>query len=526
MSSSKNRDGRARGKSKVRTERVADDAPARSAAAWLGGLALALYFAWVLAVSFRPMANNDFWLHLSVGEQVLRTGQIPEADSWSATAAGRPYFAHGWLSGVIYAWLHGIGPFAVTLWRAALALAIAGLMVLALPARARRGAFALPLLVVATYVIAYRLSVRPHLASLLCFAALVLALEGWRVHRSWKRCAWLPVLFALWANLHGGFLYGLGVLGLFTVGVALQVALEAKRGSKRLASEGFEWADVKQLALLTGACTLATLLNPFGLRALLFPITMAEGNAFLKEFITEWESPFTASFREGNAFVFVAYVLFLVAAWVPVLLTLSRRIPLDFLLLLTVSVMSARANRFLPYLPLVGLPIAVRAWTELSAARGWSWARRRVWLELAAIGALLFAAVQFGFAHGPSRLRPTGIGYGGSMPYAEVARMKELGLEGVVFNELADGALLIHELGPAVKPVMDARVDVYGRELYEEYRASRETPPAFLAYVERHRVELVFVYTQRELMAAFLTQHPDWEPVFRTGTHVLFARRR
>ena len=110
---------------------------ARAAAAWLGGLALALYFAWVLAVSFRPVANNDFWLHLKIGEDVLANGRIPDVDTWSATAAGRPYFAHGWLSAVVYAWLERFGPLALTLWRSALALGSAALMVLALRTRDR-----------------------------------------------------------------------------------------------------------------------------------------------------------------------------------------------------------------------------------------------------------------------------------------------------------------------------------------------------------------------------------------------------
>lgn len=518
--------GRANEQRKERRARDAaptsvQDVSAPLTPAWLRALPLVLFFAWVVAISFRPVNNNDFWLHLKIGQEVLATGRIPDVDTWSATAAGRPYFAHGWLSAVLYAWLHAFGPLAFALWSAAIALGIAALMVLALPARSLSGAFTLPLVALGMYVIAARFSMRPHLASLLCFAALVFALERWRADRRWRWLAWLPPVFVLWTNLHGGFLFGVGVLWIVTLGAAAQAWL-----GDRLGGERFAWRDVRQLGVVTLACTLATLVNPFGLRTLLFPITMSEGSDFLKEHISEWGSPFRAEFRASDPYVFALFVLFLVAAWVPTLATFRRRLPLDLLMLATVSVMAARANRFLPEVAIAGLPIAVRAWSELAAARGWPRVRRRPLVEAIGVGALLFIAVQFGYAHGPDRLRPTGSGYAGGLPYDEVARMRELGLRGVVFNELADGALLIYELGPALKPVMDARLDVYGEELYGEYRASRETPQAFLAYLERHAVDYVFLYSQRVAMGVLLEQRPEWERVFQTPTRFLFARRR
>ena len=59
-------------------------------------------------------------------------------------------------------------------------------------------------------------SARPQMFSLTAFAWLLYELERFR--RGTDRGVWrLPLLFALWVNLHGGWLVGAGVLVLFTV---------------------------------------------------------------------------------------------------------------------------------------------------------------------------------------------------------------------------------------------------------------------------------------------------------------------
>ncbi len=74
------------------------------------------------------------------------------------------------------------------------------------------------------------------------------------VYRGGARLWPLIPIFAVWANLHGGFIVGLGVLGISAVIVGLQ-ELWATRKITRA------WS----IAAVTLGCALATLLNPFGL---------------------------------------------------------------------------------------------------------------------------------------------------------------------------------------------------------------------------------------------------------------------
>lgn len=71
--------------------------------AWLpGGVAL-LFAAWLAALNFRPITGNDFWIHLRIGQDILRTGTIPRVDDYSAVGPGLPFVAHEWLGGVVSA---------------------------------------------------------------------------------------------------------------------------------------------------------------------------------------------------------------------------------------------------------------------------------------------------------------------------------------------------------------------------------------------------------------------------------------
>jgi hypothetical protein len=87
------------------------------------------------------------------------------------------------------------------------------------------------MLLVAVGCIGQWQSMRPQLATL---ALYVITLER-------PTARWLPILFLVWANVHGGWIYGAALLGLYTLA----------------------HLDRRQLAL-AAACAAATLVNPYG----------------------------------------------------------------------------------------------------------------------------------------------------------------------------------------------------------------------------------------------------------------------
>src|SRR5688572_12527878 len=67
---------------------------------WLGSLAVA---ATMLHFWGRNLADPDLWGHLTWGRMMIRDRALPRTDTFSYTAAGRPFFDHEWLADVLTA---------------------------------------------------------------------------------------------------------------------------------------------------------------------------------------------------------------------------------------------------------------------------------------------------------------------------------------------------------------------------------------------------------------------------------------
>lgn len=94
---------------------------------------------------------------------------------------------------------------------------------------------------------------RPHLFS---WVAIVLCLS--LVEPARRRYLWaVPLLFLLWANIHGGWLYGVALLCIYMVGHVLEYLCFGRRREELLAAKYF--------ALALPLALLATLMTPMGL---------------------------------------------------------------------------------------------------------------------------------------------------------------------------------------------------------------------------------------------------------------------
>ena len=228
------------------------------------------------AVLLKGPWDSDYYWHIQTG-QLIAEGQFPRTDPFSFTWAGMPWTLHEWLSELLlYRLVDGLGYFGAVL---AFAL-IPGIVVAILAFALHRMPLRTPAVIVATSLAAFLVipyaTIRPQALSWIFVALLVAGL----LHLRPDRARWTLVLvpmFVLWANLHGLWVVGLVILGLYAV--MTLAGLTPMRTA-------WPWA----LAMLPLAAV-GTVFTPEGPSILLYPLRYIDAGDWGAANITEWQSP-------------------------------------------------------------------------------------------------------------------------------------------------------------------------------------------------------------------------------------------
>ncbi|HNW44652.1 MAG TPA: hypothetical protein PKI19_09125 [Elusimicrobiales bacterium] len=256
-------------------ERMEDGIKRKTLAA--AGLAIA-----ALAIAM-PVLNPDIYWHLSAGRWMALHRALPSADFLSWTERGAPWTDFEWLSQLAFyaAWSAAgkAGLFALKL--AVLGAAFLPFLgLLRLYGLASAGWWALPLWGLALLP---NSDVRPENFSVLFFALLLWRLEKSRVSgRAWPSgaagFAGLAAFFAVWANLHAGFAYGILLLLTYAAGAAAD-----RRSGGTLST----WPPL----FAAFAAAAGALVNPWGWRIYSVLIEHSADAASLSRWLAEWMAP-------------------------------------------------------------------------------------------------------------------------------------------------------------------------------------------------------------------------------------------
>src|ERR1700761_9077409 len=204
---------------------------------WIGFTVYALLIAgnWLLN-------DPDTMWHIAVGQWILDHHAVPETDVYSFTRHGQPWSSMYWVSQVLYAWTYSIfgwsGPVAL----AAAASAATFALLARYLARHLSDSATLTFVVVAFVLTAPHLLARPHVLALPIMVAWIAGLVD-AADRREAPSLWLLLLITLWANLHGGFIFGLMMIA----PIALDAVVQAE-ADKRM-TLAIRWALFAALAL-------------------------------------------------------------------------------------------------------------------------------------------------------------------------------------------------------------------------------------------------------------------------------------
>ena len=238
--------------------------------------------------------SDSFW-QIKIGQWILDHRAMPVVDFYSFTRTGTPWISTSWLSQVAFAFSHAhwgwAGPVILTAAAVALTVAIFVHLLEAHIGAPRAVLFAmLALLLSIHHVLA-----RPHILALPVMVAWVGLLMAAANRRSAPSWTWLP-LMALWANLHGGFVLGLALIG----PISLEAVEHAGKG-RRLALF-MRWVLFGIGALIASCCT------PYGWRTLQGATNILSLGELLT-LIVEWMPANFATFTpfEGALLALIAF---------------------------------------------------------------------------------------------------------------------------------------------------------------------------------------------------------------------------
>lgn len=473
----------------------------------LDWLALAALAALAIARASLPLTHDDLFGHLRTGEQIVETGRVPLTDPFSFTRAGARWITHEWGFSLLTwgTWRLG-GDLALIAARVLLVLAIGWVIARrallevrleADPDAPRSVPWMVLLLGLGLWMLAGELILRAALIGELFLALTLLFLTRFRQtgRRGWL--AAIAVLFLLWANLHSGVIFGLFVLGLWTLEALLAAPLTRRwPGLAPL----FRAGTPRPYLMLLGVTIPVTLLNPNGWEVWLYPfklsrILFASGIA--------WDlGHFTAADPRSNSAFLLLLVLLLAGA-----LPLRRLLALSFAEVLGIATfltLSFRSPRLLFHFAVLALPALYRLW----AAREPSPLLRRI--LPAGVAAVLALAAATAWLEHPRRL------VSAQLPEGAVRFLEAEGFRERVFNHQNYGGFLLWRRREPV--FWDGRNDVFVSLVQEV------TTTPFPRVVERYGVEALLIAEHD--FAGIAPEIPErWGLVYWDDFSAVYLRR-
>lgn len=256
-----------------------------------------ILFIFLFTLSYSAISSSidpDFGWHLRTGQLILERG-APKVDWYSYTMPNFHWIEHGWLTDIFIYKIYSLFGYGFLM---AVFLAIFTLAFIILIKRESFFYFLFPICLGYLATISF-LGIRPQLLSVFFVAVLLIILEKFSENPSTRLIYICPILFLIWANLHGGFIIGLLFIFLFLI---LEIFRKTKLFKKIISlrffsGQNFKEASLKKvevLSILFIFSVIFTFINPYGTR-LYEEVFRTAGDSFLKSHIVEWMPLFSTS---------------------------------------------------------------------------------------------------------------------------------------------------------------------------------------------------------------------------------------
>ncbi len=455
-------------------------------------------------IAGKIFVEGDTWWHLAVGEQILSAHVWPTHDIYSFTVRGSPWIAYEWLGEVVMALATRIAKvqgLAVLLVILAVGMGLLIYYYAWLRSRNCKAAAIATILVLP--VASATFTMRPQLMGYVLLLITLICLE--RFQQGHARALWiLPAVYLIWGNVHGNFILGLFVLGVYWVTGLAEFRLNSLEAVRRPARQRIQLSGISLL------CLLSIMVTPYGARLAVYPVESVTQQRFMMEVTTEWESlQFSTDF--GRVFLLLILAILLLQVVAPA----SYKLETLVLLLFTI-VESCIHARFLVFFAIIAAPVL--ATYSASWLPPYKPDKDHPIANAILIGAVAVMVVVFF----PSSAKLQRI-LAATFPVGAVQYLKQHPEVGNMYNTDVWGSYLIWA-NPERKVFIDGRFDIYqyGGVLQDYFNLTN------------FRGNLDSVWGKYDLQAAlvkhgdpmsfYLQASPHWKVIYQDPTSMIFSR--
>jgi len=476
----------------------------------------------IVFATMHPILDPDMWWHLAVGEAILQNHSVHFVDPFSFTNP-KVWVNSQWLTEAAFAALNrfiGIAGLEVL----ALLLKVVAFLLVFKAMRAPTLTRIWVTILFAFGALSVTGGVRPQLISFLFLAWLALAVHQQRQNASpQNKSQWrfvrlpmlvsMPLLFALWANIHSFYpvAFALLVLAIFAD------YLNERRGQQPVLGTGWR----KQMALTILLCVVAVMFTPFGWHSPKQVLVNIVQSSQLP--IEEWKP--VMAMRHPITVIWTGLLLLwlICLAWSP-----KRPDALELLWGAFATFNALTGIRMvalwcLLIAPFVGEHIGLwisqfsRSQTSRHQTQPPIWLPSAI-IVLFAFLAGLIASVRFSPSEFVKRERK---GY----PKDAVAWMKRQGLTGNCLARYEWGGYVAWHLKGRVKVFVDGRADFYPMKVLKDFVAAYYGRANWQQILNRYGVTIVIVPPDASLANLLLIRSSEWRCVYRDKIALVFIRR-
>ncbi len=493
---------------------------------YAGKVFIFLGFVIIFFIALRPPFDPDMGWHLANGKYLLSHHlQVARSDIYSYTMPDFPLIMHEWVADVMMYALSISSKFGLLIMSVFFALISTLAFVTAsfgVKAKREHKMIAAILTTIASIPV---LGVRPQMISLLALAIIIFIILRFRVDQKTRAVFFLPLIFFLWVNLHGGFAVGLFFIGLF-IGIELlkSLAVTALKNKKRavfmririkIRKDLIAMQSFLKLIYLFLASALATLLNPYGWRVYIEVFTTIF-DTYAKSNINEW---MPVAISNPMSYEFLIYVSLLAI----LLLFSYKKIDFTYLTISLVFLYLALSSwRHMPLFLIVSTPLWVGIVEKITGEELLNIIRKKYFLPLLLL-AIFFIARQQLEVVVPKSLSVEKLSEG-IYPYKAVEYLKNNPIEGNMFNEYNWGGFLIWRY-PEKKVFIDGRMPSWkigDYRVFQDFNTIGSVNEGWDELLRKYDVAFSLVYNDQpnQLKYGYL----KWEKVYGDDLAAIYKR--